>query len=301
MRGNLSIIFGEDNNLYLHLKEQVLISEIDRYTSKLINSDDIRRDFASKINEFVLLHKDELERLGDKRGRVVICYQDLKNSDRIYRLRVLYQKNRNKLNMDYVLGRIIDLLKKEKNPILSSDVIKGNLFLFETDFAKHKIKDAEEKILSVREKTRLNNILVDYVIESTLSNLKIKDYEKAYFAVRKLDSFLERKKGYVTTAVLPTTVKVNIDSKKSIDTSTRLKDRLLEQEYFDREDIEYYQVSTNFEPEKKENKPEVMLTRDEFTKKRIEEANLIGERLSFSDIDTEYQDYIKDYQGNKFR
>jgi len=209
MRGNLSIIYGEHDDLYLDLIKGMFISEIDEYTSNLINSEDIRRMYEDKIQEFNLEHKDKLKELNDKRGRVVITYQDEVNSPRIYKLRVLYQKNSNKLDLDYVFKQILKLLKEEKNPKLSAELIKKNMFLFETDFAKHRIKDAEEKVKSAREKSYLNTILVEQVLKKTIDDLVVKDYEKAYFGVRKMDSFLERKKEYVTTPELEVTYHKN--------------------------------------------------------------------------------------------
>lgn len=305
MRGNLSIIFGDNNDLYFHLKENVVISEIDKYTSGLIDSEDIRRDYQVKIQEFIKLHKDELKALGDRRGRIVITYQDLKNSDRVYRLRVLYQKNKNKMNMDYVLGKVIELLQKEKDPKLTADVIRGNLFLFETDFAKHRIKDAEDKILSAREKTYLNNILVNQIMKRTLDDLKVRSYDEAYFAVRKVDSFLERKKGYLTTPVLPTPKREIISKtsqvqEKDSNPSIRMKDLLLENQMYDREDIESQRVVFRSNDDVKPKKVQSgMLTSEEFMMKKLEEEN--GKRMSLSDIDLEYQEYVQDFKGNIYR
>lgn len=299
MRGNLSVIFGDNNDLYFHLRENVTISEIDKYTSGLIDSEDIRRDYKEQIQEFIKQHKDELESFGDKRGRVVITYQDLKNSDRVYRLRVLYQKNKNKLNLDYVLGKIIELLQKEKDPKLTADVLRGNLFLFETDFLKHRMKDAEEKILSVREKTRLNNILVEQIMKKTLDDLKVRSYDDAYFAVRKVDSFLERKKGFITTPVLPVVRRVEKvkDVEESLDSPHRLQDILLEREMYDREDVWNQEVisSSDSKMDSIKESSNRMLTSEEFMMKKLEEAN--GKNISLSDIDLEYQEYVQNFRG----
>ncbi len=193
MRANLSLVLDEKGEIRYDLFENFPLEEIDRYTVTKKNSQEIREDFQEELRSYQNLQKSyrALSKRKNK-GRIVITYLD--ENQRIHTLKVLYQDQKEKLNVEQTLKEIIKTLKEEENPNLTIQLIMENKFLY-SEFARKKIKRAQEQgKYGVRKSRNANISLTNTIVKNSLQSILHQNPERAYFYIRKLDRYLEIRK-----------------------------------------------------------------------------------------------------------
>lgn len=262
MKADLSLVFDERGKVRLNLIEQASIHEIDKYTTTKEDSDEIRKDYEEDIEAYKLEYKDLLEKIPDKRGRIVIIYKTENGSERL--LRVLYKKQANKLDMDFVLKKISNVLKNNFVD-LTINTIEEHPYIFDSSFAKDRLRKTKRKNPISKEEQK---VLVDRVIGDTIINTKKVSFDKSYFYVRKIDSYLERKRGYLTTPIMTSKIK-NLEVKKIPKEKTSVvtkKGPLTEDEFMD-------QLLKNKAKDEVYGMPEIYDLYQEYLEKFMEERN----------------------------
>ena len=201
MKANLSLVLDKEGYVRLDLKKDIEISEIDKYTSLYDSSKEIREGYSDEIECFL----DEQEaftktfkREQDKRGRIVIVYEDEKH--KLHSLRVLYKDNLDKLDLEEMVENIRKTLEKEESFNTTLDVINHfSGFIFGSEFDRKEIRRLKTRLTSFNVSEKLcNKNLVKNIIYNHLVLTLSRNREKAYFHVRLIDSYMEKKELYTT-------------------------------------------------------------------------------------------------------
>ncbi len=274
MRGNLSIIFGRYISFRCDLMKDVDLQDIDFYTTSVLNSDEVRRDFQEDIDYFRQEHQEELSKLSSSKGQVVIVYPDEKNPKSFHRLRVLYKKDEQKRDASFVFKQDMRLLSK-KNPEVTLDVLSHLSDLFDSEFFRDTLRNAKYQMQTDRERILFNQKLVHRIIGDTCRNREENDFSNFYYTIRRLDSYLERQLGFQTTPPIVPSSKEKIQN-------------LVVQEKALEEGEKQLQKSSD-------TKQAQFLTPEEFLARKAEEAMRKGETYSLPDLDLEYRELVKRY------
>lgn len=316
MVANLSLVFDDACEIRCDLLKNVPISEIDQYTMEKEGSEDIRKEYRDKIRYFKEVNKQELARLNNFRGNIVIVYHDENHSNRHYRLRVLYKKQKNKKNPSYVLKEMIKLLKKQEDPYLTIDMIEFHRFMFGSEFAYYELERAKRKFATSSKIKPINDFLIDRIIKDTCQRMLQQDKECGYFYLRKLDSYLERKKGLTVTPLVLT--EKDMDSVSSVRPSSVIPN--VSHSFVSMSDValtfseEHSMHEGGLLPPDEEE--EIILKKERIPRKQqektttsdfyqeellnqiIQEYLLRGERVSMSEIDLEYRTRLEEMEAS---
>lgn len=316
MVANLSLVFDDACEVRCDLLKNVPISAIDQYTMEKEGSEDIRREYRDKIRYFKEVNKQELARLNNFRGSIVIVYHDENHSNRHYRLRVLYKKQKNKKNPSYVLKEMIKLLKKQEDPYLTIDMIEFHRFMFGSEFAYYELERAKRKFATSSKIKPANDFLIDRIVKDTCQRMLQQDKERGYFYLRKLDSYLERKKGLTVTPLVLT--EKDMDSVSSVRPSSVIPN--VSHSFVSMSDValtfseEHSMHEGGLLPPDEEE--EIILKKERIPRKQqektttsdfyqeellnqiIQEYLLRGERVSMSEIDLEYRTRLEEMEAS---
>lgn len=199
MQASLSIVLDENKVIRLDLLKDVSLTSIDDYTTKKSSSTDIRKEYKNEIDNFLITqdpYTRNFKRQSNKKGSLVIVYED--EGHALHRMRVLYQENRNKLNPDLLLKGICSVIRNEKNPDFTIQMMKYFDFFLGSPFLRKAIEKVQmfpstEENIRKKQNQRLLNL-----IRNQLLYILQKDFEKGYFYLRLMDAYIE-KKGFQTT------------------------------------------------------------------------------------------------------
>ena len=201
MKANLSLVLDKDGYVRLDLLKDIELSEIDKYTCSLDSSKEIKEENSNEIECFLdenLAYVQTFKRDQDKKGRIVIIYEDEKH--KLHNLRVLYKDNIKKLNSEEMIGNIRSTLEKEESFNKTLDVINHfSGFIFGSEFDRKEIRRLKTKLSlgNVSEKL-CNKTLVKNIVYNHLVLTLSRNKEKAYFHIRLIDSYMEKNKLYTT-------------------------------------------------------------------------------------------------------
>jgi len=203
MKANLSIVLDDKGMVRYDLISNASLEEIDAYTTTKVDHNEIRADFQEVISEFLKEQEDFVQtfkRDANKKGRIVITYQDVNDPSRYHKVRVLYQEQVKKLNPKYTLDKIVQALKNENDLNLTIRLIYERSFIFGSGFANNEVRNAKRNQMKGAEAARkANSSLIHYVVKNTLLHALQEKPEKGYFYIRKVDGYLEQKEKLITT------------------------------------------------------------------------------------------------------
>lgn len=199
MIANLSIVLDKDKKVRLDLIQGVELSQIDSYTTQFPTSSDIREIFQEEISQFLEAHQDmiqDFKKNSNRQGSLVIVYSD--ENFRIHRMRVLYQENKKKTDVQHVLKNVCNTLREQQDPFFTIDVMKNFSFFLGSPFDLREIeKIGRSRDGSVRTRKNQNQRLINLIRNHILYAIQ-QGFEKGYFYLRLIDAYMERK-GFVTT------------------------------------------------------------------------------------------------------
>ena len=199
MKANLSLVLDKEGYVRLDLQQDIEISEIDKYTSLYDSSKEIREYYGDEIDCFLIEQEPYIrsfKRDQDKKGRIVITYEDEKH--KIHKLRVLYKDSLEKLDVKEMIENIRKTLEKEENFNTTLDVINHfSGFIFGSEFDRKEIRRLKTRLSTFNVSEKLcNKNLVKNIIYNHLVLTLSRNIEKAYFHVRLIDSYMEKKELY---------------------------------------------------------------------------------------------------------
>lgn len=195
MQANLSLVLDEFGKVRYDLMKDVSLREIDKYTTTKVDHHEIREDYKEQIASFLESQKEftsTFKREENKKGSIVILYHD-DDPEEFHKLRVLYRKHAKKLNEKATMRRIVTFLKEENDLDFTIQTILERSFIFGSDFALKEISIARKKAKTSESSKKDANIrLVNRIIKNKFIDVLEKNPEKAYFYIRKVDSYIEK-------------------------------------------------------------------------------------------------------------
>lgn len=213
MKVNLSLVLDENGEIKLDLIKNQDLEIIDKYTITKENHNDIREDYKKEIDDFLELNKNYIstfKKENNKKGSIVITFKDEVNKHR--KLRVLYQKNSKKLEVDKLITKIYNSLKKIDDIDKTLEII-NNYFnlIFNSDYEIKTILSNKRNLKNIKTidnievrnkkiKTINNNLLL--LIKNKfiyLNNGNDKQKSMCYYYLRLIDSYLEKHYKIYTT------------------------------------------------------------------------------------------------------
>ncbi len=202
MLANLTLMYSKNAKVNL-IKEKELI-EIDNVTSSFLNEDDLKssENFKEKVEAFYRRYYNyskKIESKEEKKGYLVITFTDDKAENIIS---PIYSKDKNKLNIIYLVNKIDRVLKEKKDKELILKIYREEDFL-KTDYnyAANNIGHCLQLINTYGvSKTTIKqyNKLIKIIKDTILINYAAKKDEfptSSYFHARKIDDIIS-KKGY---------------------------------------------------------------------------------------------------------
>lgn len=205
MNANLSIVLDETKVIRLDLLKDLPLTAIDQYTTLKPASSKIKEEYQDLIEEFLVEHKeyiDTFKKQSNKRGSLVIVYED--ENKKLHKMRVLYQKDIKKLDTTLVLKGICTAIRSRKDPNYTIQLMKHFDFFLGSEFNLKTIREIQlrpsnnEKILKNQ-----NQRLINLIRNNLLYSLE-KNYERGYFFLRLIDSYIEKTGLETTKRVLKT-------------------------------------------------------------------------------------------------
>lgn len=229
MKVNLSLVLDEKGEIRLDLIKNQDLEIVDQYTVTKENHNDIREEYKEQINNFLELNKNyvaSFKRDANKKGNIVITFTDEVN--RLRKLRVLYKKNSNKLEIDKLINKIYNTLKKLDDIDKTIEIINNySNLMFNSDFEvktiisnKRKLKDVitienpevKNKKIKVINNTLLLLIKNRFVYLNTGTD---KQKELCYYYLRLIDSYIEKHYKVSTTRDVVKTKKGKLEVDKN--------------------------------------------------------------------------------------
>lgn len=198
MRANLSLVLDRDGMVKLDLLKDKTLSEIDKYTTLFLSSKELREKYSDTINAYLESMSEYTSNFKSeqaKRGRIVITYTDEKNNSHC--LRVFYNENKDKINLDEMLRKIRKDLDKEGSFNKSLALVNHfSNFIFGSEFDRREIRRLKLKYSSDPKKYEsvCNKSLIKKIIYDHLELYSVRNYEKGYFFVRLIDSYIDKNK-----------------------------------------------------------------------------------------------------------
>lgn len=183
-RFHLSCVLDNDPLKRLDLIEGTL-EEIDNFTTKYENSNQIRNFFKNEIDEYLLKNYH-------KNGTIVITYYD--DSNNVRRIRVLYKEEIAKTDIKKMPRKIKKALSQENNIKITLEIInRFTPYIFGSNYDKNLIYNKKREIgLNEERDTKINKIFINDIIFNQLTNALTSNYHLGYFKIRLIDSYLHR-------------------------------------------------------------------------------------------------------------
>lgn len=218
MKANLSLVLDKDGYVRLDLLKELELSEIDKYTTTYSTSKEIKEEYQDDIDCFLEEQLDfiqKLKREQDKRGRIVIVYEDEKH--KLHQLRVLYKENIKKIDVEKMINNIKKTLETEESFYKTLDVINHfSSFIFGSEFDRKEIGRLKKRLSSGNVSEKLcNKNLIKNIIYNHLVLTLSRNKEKAYFHVRLIDSYMEKNGLFTTKEKSKNIKKLNVSSAPS--------------------------------------------------------------------------------------
>lgn len=229
MKANLTLFYSK--NVYLNLIENLEIEDLDKITSKYCSQQELRDDpqFCNRITTFYTNYRNYRNKItnqNDKNGHLVLTYYDQNNDFR--KLRVLYKKDKVKLDPQKTVNAIVRCLKNINNNDIILSLFREYSFILETEFNYHHyhLISLKKQLSLIGSKNETQSSLSKYnKLVKIVHDELIKGYDKttksttpsSYYHIRLIDEYLERDKGLYTTTKKNNIeiVKENIDVIKS--------------------------------------------------------------------------------------
>lgn len=209
MKVNLTLFYS--NKIYLTLRKDIELEEMDQFTTEYQDEETLRRcePYKTEIERFNIAYQNYRNRIKsnkDRNGKLCLTYYDQNGDDR--KLRILYQKDQEKLKPIKVINAIQRRLKQKKDNTFILALFREYDFIFGTEYNYHRYHLGNiKKALSYSDSPTSEEGLKKYnTLVKIVKNELLKGYDKSskattpssYYHIRLIDEFFE-KNGITTT------------------------------------------------------------------------------------------------------
>lgn len=139
MKVNLTLFYS--NKIYLTLRKDIELEEMDQFTTEYQDEETLRRcePYKTEIERFNIAYQNYRNRIKsnkDRNGKLCLTYYDQNEDDR--KLRILYQKDQEKLKPIKVINAIQRRLKQKKDNTFILALFREYDFIFGTEYNYHR-------------------------------------------------------------------------------------------------------------------------------------------------------------------